>query len=156
MKISQKIIDYAIWYYLRYYPSPKKLGFKLKEKFGPESEKWKKYWWINIDEINFIINDKMRNIISEEEVIDSKIRNYKNKWKSKKYVIQKMFERMENKDLVSKYIEENFWEYWELENLKKELEKQKYNENMDFTEKQKIFGKILRKGYSYNELKKII
>jgi len=39
MEISQKIIDYAIWYYLKYYPSPKKLRFKLKEKFGPDSEK---------------------------------------------------------------------------------------------------------------------
>jgi len=28
MKISQKIIDYAIWYYLKYYPSI----FKLKQK----------------------------------------------------------------------------------------------------------------------------
>lgn len=33
MEISQKIIDYAIWYYLRYYPSPKKLELKLKMKF---------------------------------------------------------------------------------------------------------------------------
>jgi transposase-like protein len=33
MKISQKIIDYAIWYYLRYYPSRKKLSQKLEEKF---------------------------------------------------------------------------------------------------------------------------
>jgi transposase-like protein len=32
-EISQKIIDYAIWYYLRYYPSPKKLKEKLNEKF---------------------------------------------------------------------------------------------------------------------------
>jgi hypothetical protein len=42
-KISQKIIDYAIWYYLKYYPSPRKLAFKLKMKFGPDSEKGKKY-----------------------------------------------------------------------------------------------------------------
>jgi hypothetical protein len=42
-EISQRIIDYAIWYYLKYYPSPKKLAFKLKEKFGPNSENGKKY-----------------------------------------------------------------------------------------------------------------
>ena len=50
MEISQRIIDYTIWYYLRYYPSPNKLRFKLKLKFWVESEKWKKYGWIGIDE----------------------------------------------------------------------------------------------------------
>ena len=63
-KISQKIIDYAIWYYLKYYPSPKKLSFKLKElfnfsKFGPKSENGKKYWWITDDDIDFIIREKL-------------------------------------------------------------------------------------------------
>jgi transposase-like protein len=43
MQISQKIIDYAIWYYLRYYPSKNFLSKKLREKFGPDSEKGKKY-----------------------------------------------------------------------------------------------------------------
>ncbi|MDP2396573.1 MAG: hypothetical protein Q8S84_02295 [bacterium] len=38
MEISQKIVDYAIWYYLKYYPSPKKLTQKLLEKFGEKSE----------------------------------------------------------------------------------------------------------------------
>gem|GEM_PF-1702193 len=38
-EISQKIIDYAIWYYLRYFPSRQKLRNKLTEKFGPQSEK---------------------------------------------------------------------------------------------------------------------
>lgn len=43
MEISQKITDYAIWYYLRYYPSTQKLRHKLNEKFGPDSEKGKRY-----------------------------------------------------------------------------------------------------------------
>jgi hypothetical protein len=34
MQISQKIIDYAIWYYLKYYPSVTKLKQKLREKFS--------------------------------------------------------------------------------------------------------------------------
>lgn len=33
MEISQKIVDYSIWYYLKYYPSPRKLEQKLREKF---------------------------------------------------------------------------------------------------------------------------
>jgi transposase-like protein len=42
-EISQKIVDYAIWYYLRYFPSVNKVRQKLREKFGPQSEKGKKY-----------------------------------------------------------------------------------------------------------------
>jgi hypothetical protein len=42
-QISQKIIDYAIWYYLKYYPSVAKLKQKLKEKFGLKSLNGKKY-----------------------------------------------------------------------------------------------------------------
>lgn len=43
MEISQKIVDYAIWYYLKYYPSPRKLTQKLLEKFGEKSENGKKF-----------------------------------------------------------------------------------------------------------------
>ena len=155
MKISQKIIDYAIWYYLRYYPSPKKLGFKLREKFGPESEKGKKYWGISEEEIKYIIEDKLRNIILEEEVIESKIRSYKNKWKSRKYISSKMFERMENKEITQKYLD-IYFEDWELENIKKELNKLWYSTNLEYNEKQKILQKLLRKGFKYDEIKQLI
>ena len=76
MEISQKIVDYAIWYYLKYFPSKKSLEKKLFEKFWPNSEKWKVYWWIWEEEIDFILNQKMSSIIFEEEVAKSKIRNY--------------------------------------------------------------------------------
>ena len=156
MKSSQKIIDYAIWYYLKYYPSPKRLEEKLKEKFWPNSEKWQKYGWINDDEINFIIKEKLKNIIIEDEVIKAKINSYKNKKKSKKYILQKMFFRKENMDLVNKYIIELFNENDELEQIKILLKRFKYWDNLEFEEKQKILGKILRKWYSYNDIKKVI
>jgi len=117
-KVSQKIIDYSIWYYLKYYPSPRKLAFKLNGKFGPKSENGKKYWGISGEDIEFILWDKLRNIIQEKEVIKSKIRNYINKWKSRLYIKQKLFERMEDKDLWEKYLNEAFIN-WELENIKK-------------------------------------
>ena len=156
MKISQKIIDYAIWYYLKYYPSPEKLKRKLKEKFWPDSEKWQKYWGIYEEEIEFIIKEKLKNIITEEEVIKAKIRTYKNKWKSKRYILSKMYERLENKQLTEKFLEEQYNIEEENRNLKKELLKQKYNNNLSFEEKQKILGKILRKWYSYNNIKIVI
>ncbi len=150
MEVSQKIIDYAIWYYLKYYPSPKKLIQKLKEKFWPDSEKWKKYWWIWQEEIDYLINEKLINIIQENEVIKSKIRILKDKWKSKLYIKQKLFERQEDKELIIKYLEEAFID-WEYEQLNKEYEKIK-----EKFEKQKIIEKLYRKWFKYADIKKII
>lgn len=149
-KISQKIIDYAIWYYLKYYPSVNKLKFKLKFKFWPESEKGLKYWWVSDEEIDFIINEKLRNIIQEEEVIESKIRNYINKGKSKLYIRQKMFERQENKEIVEEKLNKAF-ENWEWEIIKKEYEKLKNRYN-----REKIIEKLIRKWFFYNEILQVI
>jgi len=156
MEISQKIIDYAIWYYMKYYPSPKKLAFKLKQKFWPESEKGKRYWWINDEEIEFIIKEKLRNIIEEKEVIKAKINNYKNKWKSRQYILWKMYERQEDSELVKEFLSELFTQDDENHNLKRELDKYKYSEELNYEEKQKIFSKIMRKWYNWDNLKKLI
>ena len=158
MEVSQKIIDYAIRYYLRYYPSPKKLELKLKMKFWPESEKWKKYWGIWEEEINYILAEKLRNIIQEEEVIQSKIRVYIGKWKSKLYIKQKLFERMENRDLIEQFLEEAFID-WELDLVKKEYEKIKDKFKLNLSEnekKQKIIERLMRKWFRYDDIKKII
>jgi len=158
MEVSQKIIDYAIRYYLRYYPSPKKLELKLKMKFWPESEKWKKYWGIWEEEINYILAEKLRNIIQEEEVIQSKIRVYIGKWKSKLYIKQKLFERMENRDLIEQYLEEAFID-WELDLVKKEYEKIKDKFKLNLSEnekKQKIIERLMRKWFRYDDIKQII
>ncbi len=149
MKISQKIIDYAIRYYLRYYPSPKKLEFKLRFKFGPDSEKGKKYWGINDEEIKYIIEEKLKNIIQEDEVIQSKIRVFKSRGKSKLYIKQKLFERQENNDLVSVYLDEAFLK-GEEENIKKEYEKLKNKYN-----REKIIEKLMRKWFFYNDILKV-
>ena len=158
MKISQKIIDYAIWYYLKYYPSPEKLKIKLNEKFWLGSEKAKKYWGITSEQIEFIIKEKLKNIIIEEEVIQSKIRFYKNKGKSKRYILNKMYERLENRQLTEKYLEQYFLN-WESENIKKEYKKQLNNLEKKFEWyklKNKIIERLLRKGFNYDEILKII
>jgi len=150
MQISQKIIDYAIWYYLKYYPSPKKLSLKLLEKFWEKSENGKKYGWIWQEEIDYIINEKLRNVIQEDEVIKSKIRVFKEKGKSKMYINQKLFERFENKDLIEKYIKEAFLE-WEIEQLEKEYNKLKWK-----FENQKIMEKLFRKWFNYDDIKRVV
>lgn len=150
MEISQKIVDYAIWYYLKYYPSPRKLTQKLVEKFGEKSENWQKYGWITNEEIDYILTEKLRNIIQEDEVIQSKIRTFKNKWKSKLYIKQKLFERGEDKELIEKYLMEAFSE-WEMEQLQREYDKLKWK-----YENQKIFEKLYRKGFSYDDIKRVV
>lgn len=200
--ISQKIIDYAIWYYLKYYPSKKKLTQKLEEKFWPNSENWKKYWWISAKDINHILNENMKSIINEEEVLKSKIKNlknkwkniyyikwnllkkwfildeidiileknfkieeesfldkkaitkkielYKNKWKSKNFIRQNLIERSLDKEIIEEILTEVYG-FSEEEILKKEFEKLKWK-----FEKQKIIEKLLRKGFLYDEIKKVL
>lgn len=150
MEISQKIIDYSIWYYLKYYPSKEKLKRKIVEKFWPNSENWKKYWWLSDEEIDYIINERLKNIIEEEEVIKWKINSYKSRWKSKLYIKQKLYERLEPRELIEKYLEEAFVE-WEEENLKKEYEKLKWK-----YDDKKIFEKLIRKWFNYNEVRNIL
>ena len=108
MEISQKIVDYAIWYYLKYFPSKKALEKKLFEKFWPNSEKWKIYWWIWEKEIDFILNQKMSSIIFEEEVAKSKIRNYIEKNKNFSYIKTKMFQKYFDKELVLLILREEY------------------------------------------------
>lgn len=108
MEISQKIVDYAIWYYLKYFPSKKSLEKKLFEKFWPNSEKWKVYWWIWEEEIDFILNQKMSSIIFEEEVAKSKIRNYIEKNKNFSYIKTKMFQKYFDKELVLRILREEY------------------------------------------------
>ena len=108
MEISQKIVDYAIWYYLKYFPSKKALEKKLFEKFWPNSEKWKVYWWIWEKEIDFILNQKMSSIIFEEEVAKSKIRNYIEKNKNFSYIKTKMFQKYFDKELVLLILREEY------------------------------------------------
>ena len=108
MEISQKIVDYAIWYYLKYFPSKKALEKKLFEKFWPNSEKWKVYWLIWEKEIDFILNQKMSSIIFEEEVAKSKIRNYIEKNKNFSYIKTKMFQKYFDKELVLLILREEY------------------------------------------------
>lgn len=108
MEISQRITDYAIWYYLRYYPSTKKMVSKLNEKFGPNSEKWKRYWWINSEEISYILEEKLRNIIQEKEVCRSKIKSQINKSKNKNYIINNLLQKLFEKDMILEILEDEF------------------------------------------------
>ena len=108
MEVSQKIIDYAIWYYCKYFPSKKALEKKLLEKFWPHSEKWKIYGWIWQKEIDFIISESMRNLIFEEEVARSQIKIYVEKNKNLSYIKNKMYQKFFDKNLVLSILREEY------------------------------------------------
>ena len=107
-EISQKIVDYAIWYYLRYFPSTQKLRNKLTEKFWPNSERGQKYGWIFPEDIDYILEWKMGAIIDEHEVIRSNIRWYINKWKNINYIKSKLYGKLFIKDDYEKILSEEF------------------------------------------------
>lgn len=107
-EISQKIINYALWYYLKYFPSISKLKQKIDFKFGPKSEKGQKHWWIFEDDINYIIEEKMWNILVEKQIITSTINNYINKWKNLFYIRSKLNEKLFIKEEYTKILIEDF------------------------------------------------
>ncbi len=133
-KISQKIIDYAIRYYLNFFPSKKKIADKLKEKFWPESEKWKKYWWISEEEIFFIIEEKMKNLLQEENILKAKIKNFLRKWKNLNYIKTKLFEKKFDKNDIEKILNEDYFENSEnlemIENWWSLLNREKLEKNI--------------------------
>ena len=88
--------------------------------------------------------------ILDENRLFKKIENYKQKWKSKNYIRQKLIERSEDKILVEKFLDEIFYENDEFENLKKEYEKihKRYDRN-------KIIQKLLVKWFRYDDIKKV-
>jgi SOS response regulatory protein OraA/RecX len=93
---------------LKYFPSINKIKQKLREKFWPESEKGKKYWGIFEDDIEFIVNEKMWNILVEKQIITSTINNYINKWKNIFYIKSKLYEKWFKKEEFEKNLVEEF------------------------------------------------
>lgn len=87
----QRLKDYALWYYFRYYPSNKRLFQKLQEK-GSTEDSQKVFWDI-------------QHLLQESEIIASKIDNYVFRNKNYRYIRQKMFEKWFPKESVEKYLE---------------------------------------------------
>lgn len=156
MEISQKIVDYAIWYYLKYFPSKVWLEKKLEEKFWPESEKWKIYGWITKKEIDFIINEKMQSLIFEEQVAKSKIKNMIEKNKNFSYIKNKMFQKYFDKDLVLAILREEYdFENETLLNEEK-LRKQIFTLKQKWKSKNYIKNKFLERSQDREIVEKIL
>jgi len=93
---SQRLKDYALWYYFRYFPSNKRLENKLLEK----TEKNR----VLVDEVF----KEISHLLQEEEIVRSKIKNYLFKNKNLFYIKQKLREKLFDKDLVENILNNEF------------------------------------------------
>lgn len=94
----QRLKDYALWYYFRYYPSNARLLQKLNEKWDPE-------------DATSVFKD-IQHLTQEGEIIKAKIDNYIFRNKNYRYIRQKMREKLFPSEKTEGYLEEyiNTWE----------------------------------------------
>lgn len=87
----QRLKDYALWYYFRYYPSNARLLQKLNEKW--ETEDAEQIYW------------EILNLTQEDEIIKAKIDNYIFRNKNYRYIRQKMREKLFPSEKTEQYLE---------------------------------------------------
>lgn len=88
---EQRLKDYALWYYFRYYPSNARLLQKLKEKGSDDDTKK--------------VFSEIEHLLQEEQIIAAKIDNYIFRNKNYKYIRQKMREKLFPQEKVESYLE---------------------------------------------------
>lgn len=88
---QQRLKDYALWYYFRYYPSNNRLLQKLREKGSTENTEQ-------------VFKDILH-LMQEDEIIKAKIDNYIFRNKNYRYIRQKMREKLFNSEKVESYLE---------------------------------------------------
>lgn len=88
--------NYALNYYLRYYPSIKKFREKLLKKSG-----WD-------EKLVSEVVESMESIIVEKQVIESKIRLYIARNKNLNYIKSKLFEKGFEKEMYEEILENNY------------------------------------------------
>lgn len=95
----QRLKDYTLWYYFRYYPSIWKLKFKLRQKTQNNEELIEKLF------------DDIWHLFIDKPIIESKIQNYIFRNKNKNYIItqliSKQFKREEVIEIFHNLTEEN-------------------------------------------------
>lgn len=92
----------------------------------------------------------------KDDFLERKIKIFKQKGKSNTYIINKFWETKLDREKLEKMLE---W-YWDDEALKKELDKilsRSTKVNLESYEwKQKVVEKLIRKGFKYGDIKKLL
>lgn len=95
----QRLKDYTLWYYFRYYPSIWKLKFKLRQKTQNNEELIEKLF------------DEIGNLFIDKPIIETKIQNYIFRNKNKNYIItqliSKQFKREEVLEIFHNLTDQN-------------------------------------------------
>ena len=94
----QRLHDYALWYYFRYYPSNARLLQKLQEKGNKEDSQK--------------VFQDISHLLQEDQIIASKIDTYIFRNKNYRYIRQKMREKLFESKKVEVYLEKyiSSWE----------------------------------------------
>lgn len=87
--------NYALWYYLRYYPSVWKLVKKLEQKTQNKKD---------IEKLLAELKDDFR----EEYILEYKIDELIKKWKSQRFIIQKLSLSFFKKEDIEKILDEKY------------------------------------------------
>ena len=87
----QRLKDYALWYYFRYYPSNARLLQKLREK-GTQKDATQ-------------VLKEVQHLTQEDEIIRAKIDNYIFRNKNYRYIRQKMREKLFPTEKIESYLE---------------------------------------------------
>lgn len=94
----QRLKDYCLWYYFRYFPSNKRLENKLLEKSNWDKEL-----------VNKVISE-IKHLLEEENIIRSKIKNYLFRNKNLKYIKQKLYEKLFQKVFIEEILQNEYIE----------------------------------------------
>lgn len=148
----KKTIKTYIYYLLskREY-SEKEIKTKVLMKFSKKIEKDEiNDLKLQIDEIILFFIEN--NYLSNERYAEVKTRSLINKKKGPKRISQELKNKGIPDNLINQFLLEN------QENLSEEINKlkEKYNNITDEKEKQKIYRKLLYKGYSYEQINEIL
>lgn len=92
--------NYALWYYFKYFVSPKRLMQKLREK-SKDTDLPEKVF------------ENISHLIDEKQVISDKIRLYLLANKNYTYIKNKLAEKLFDKTLVKEILEKDFFIEWE-------------------------------------------
>jgi SOS response regulatory protein OraA/RecX len=87
----QRLKDYALWYYFRYYPSDGRLLQKLNEKWEEHDAQQ--------------VFAEIKHLLQEDEIIKAKIDNYLFRNKNFRYIQQKMREKLFPVEKTQAYLE---------------------------------------------------
>jgi uncharacterized protein Yka (UPF0111/DUF47 family) len=92
----QKLKDYALWYYFKYFPSNERLFNKLLEKTNKNKDLVKDVY------------DNIKHLFREEDIIRDKINNYLFRNKNLNYIKQKLFIKKFPKNIYEEILKNDF------------------------------------------------